>query len=43
MIIVLTEDILKLAMDKYTAWLDNQIDAYLKDIDHSVGQLEGWS
>jgi hypothetical protein len=34
--IVPTEDTLKQAMEKYTAWLDEQIEAHLQNVDHSV-------
>ena len=36
--IVPTEDTLKQAMEKYTAWLDEQIEAHLQNVDHSVDQ-----
>jgi integrase len=36
--IVPNDDTLKMAMEKYTAWLDDQIDACLQNVDHPVDQ-----
>ena len=34
-----TEEMLSGAMDKYTRWLDSQIDAYRKNVAQSVAQM----
>ena len=38
--IVSNEDTLKQAMDRYTAWLDEQIEVQLQNVDHSVDQAD---
>jgi len=34
-----TDEALKQAMEKYTVWIDNQLEIILQNVDHSVDQV----